>query len=271
MNTKYLNIKKYGIHYLLVILLASFAFIASQKDSVLEARATDQQSKYEKITEVPAANPPVTAPYIFSSDFGVGARGGQVSELQKRLKIRTSGTFDAETLNAVLDLQLKTGLISSKTEYGAGYIGRRTRDFLNTGRVTRFIKIITNQTTSSQPSVQPPVVTEDQSPVQSPVQTPVVKKDTVQITIDGVGTFNIEFKNGDSAFDILKRASVENGFILDYESYSWGVMVTRIGNKDAQGTYYWAFYYNGAYAQVGASDQQVLKNDITEWRYESWE
>lgn len=95
--------------------------------------------------------------------------------------------------------------------------------------------------------------------------------DTTRLIIDGVGTYTVNILGRDSAFDILSRASKENGFELEGDYYSWGIMVTKIGDKEAKGTYYWAFYYNGAYAQVGANAQKVSKNDVTEWRYESWQ
>ncbi len=94
--------------------------------------------------------------------------------------------------------------------------------------------------------------------------------ETVQMSISGLGDFTVPISDGENAFDALKEAANENGFKIEYKTYSWGVMITKIGSQDMQGSYYWALYYNGSYAQVGASDLTVKNNDKIKWSYESW-
>ena len=96
------------------------------------------------------------------------------------------------------------------------------------------------------------------------------KKDTVQMNITGLGKYTVEIKAGDTAFDALKRAASQNGFPIGYKVYSFGMMVSKIGSNESQGTYYWALYYNGSYSMVGSSDLLIKDKDIIEWRYESW-
>ena len=119
-----------------------------------------------------------------------------------------------------------------------------------------------------------PVQTNTAAVTNQPVQTPVVppvQKDSVDVKISGFGTYTVELKSGDTAFDALKRAASQNGFSLEYKVYSFGVMISKIGSTEAQGTYYWALYYNGGYSSVGASDLKLKNKDVTEWRYETWQ
>jgi len=96
------------------------------------------------------------------------------------------------------------------------------------------------------------------------------KKDTVEMDITGLGKYTVEVRAGDTAFDALKRAASQNGLPIRYKIYSFGMMVTGIGAKESQGTYYWGLYYNGSYSMVGSSDLLIKDKDIIEWRYESW-
>ncbi len=109
-------------------------------------------------------------------------------------------------------------------------------------------------------------------------QTVSVAKDavaqTATVKIDGLGSYSVPLKSGDTGFDILGRASSQNGFPIDYKMYSFGPMITKIGSIAAEdhvtwGTY-WALYYNGAYSDVGAGDLKINNNDVTEWRLETW-
>ncbi len=107
-----------------------------------------------------------------------------------------------------------------------------------------------------------------QSAPTQPVQTNPAE--TVEMQISGLGSFTVPITDGENAFDALKEAANENGFRIEYKTYSWGVMITKIGGTEMQGTYYWALYYNGNYSDVGASDLTVKNNDVIKWSYESW-
>lgn len=105
------------------------------------------------------------------------------------------------------------------------------------------------------------------------VETPVApKKDSVTLSVVGQGSYNVNIVDGDSAFDVLLRAATTNGFKVGYKTYSFGRMVTQIGESKEGNSYYWMLYNNGASAQVGADDLAVKANDIIEWNLEipSW-
>lgn len=123
-------------------------------------------------------------------------------------------------------------------------------------------KTVTNTTAPVQTAT-----TETSTTVKEP---PPAPKKLAKLEIDGLGVFDVEVGDGINAFEMLKKAAQDNVFNLKYESYSWGVMITQIGSKSAEGSYYWALYANGAYAQVGASDILVLENDQIKWSYETW-
>ncbi|AKM81831.1 TPA: DUF4430 domain-containing protein [Candidatus Berkelbacteria bacterium] len=100
----------------------------------------------------------------------------------------------------------------------------------------------------------------------------VDKKEAIQatVTIQNVGSFKVDLQAGDNAFAVLKRASEQNSFPLKYDSYSFGVFVNSIGGIAPAGNQYWAFYFNGTFSNVGASDQPVTKGDSIFWQLASF-
>lgn len=110
------------------------------------------------------------------------------------------------------------------------------------------------------------------APQTQPVSSPAVPayQKSITLNIIGLGSYNVPIYDGDNGFTVLKRAANQNGFQIEYKTYSWGVMITKIGNTAAAGTYYWALYYNGGYSDVGASDLIVKDKDVIKWSYESW-
>lgn len=96
-----------------------------------------------------------------------------------------------------------------------------------------------------------------------------VEKNQATVTIENVGSYKVDLQAGDNAFDILKRAATNN-FALEYDTYSFGVFVTSIGGITPQGNQYWAFYFNGAFSNVGASDQPIQKGDSVFWQLASF-
>jgi len=131
-----------------------------------------------------------------------------------------------------------------------------------------------------QAKTQTPVITAIATtpPVVKPAIKTVTKKvyvkekvaDSATVTVQGVGSYKVETKADDTAFDILFRASKENNFKFEYQQYDFGVFVTSIAGIAPAGNQYWSFYYNGQYAQVGASDQKISNNDTTFWELASF-
>lgn len=126
---------------------------------------------------------------------------------------------------------------------------------------------------ASTPTPEPAPVVEPQVVTKTITKTVVVKEEpepTANITIEGIGSYNMEVGSADTAFGILKEASIAHGFALEYQSYDFGIFVTAIGGVKPTGSQYWAFYYNGKYSMVGASDQQVYEGDSIYWKLETF-
>ncbi len=90
------------------------------------------------------------------------------------------------------------------------------------------------------------------------------------VIIENVGSFKVNLQAGDNAFSVLQRASNQNNFALAYDTYSFGVFITGIGGITPTGNQYWAFYYNGTFSNVGASDQPVKLDDSMVWQLASF-
>ena len=73
----------------------------------------------------------------FTDELYVGVKGEGVRILQEELvklgylRIEPSGYYGDVTVNAVMRLQMKMGVITSKTDHGAGVVGPKTRAALN--------------------------------------------------------------------------------------------------------------------------------------------
>lgn len=102
-------------------------------------------------------------------------------------------------------------------------------------------------------------------------ETPVAIAESKYVTfsIDGA-KYEIKINEGDDAFTVLMRAASTKSFSVGYKTYSFGNMITEIAGKKAEGTYYWALYYNDEYSMAGAGELVVKEGDNIEWRYESW-
>lgn len=112
-----------------------------------------------------------------------------------------------------------------------------------------------------------PAVVETKTIIKT-VEAPVKKQ--ASVIVSGLGSYKVDVKSGDNAFLLLKRAATKNGFTIKYDTYSFGVFVTEIGGIKPSATQYWAFYYNGQFSNVGASDQKISTNDTTFWKLESF-
>lgn len=91
-------------------------------------------------------------------------------------------------------------------------------------------------------------------------------KKLASVTIQGIGSYNIEIQNRETAFSLLQKAADENGFNLEYQLFDFGVFITAIGDTKPDTNQYWAFYYNGQYSMVGASAQAISEGDTTFWQ-----
>lgn len=111
--------------------------------------------------------------------------------------------------------------------------------------------------------------TSSSNTITKPTPTPTIEIKEATIKIENVGTYKVEIKAGDSTFSILKRAASQNGFAIAYDTYDFGVFVTSIDGIKANNSQFWAFYYNGAFSSVGASDQKISQDDVISWKLQS--
>ncbi|MDO8686758.1 MAG: DUF4430 domain-containing protein [Candidatus Berkelbacteria bacterium] len=173
----------------------------------------------------------------------------KISALENKL-------IDSETKNS--DLEIKLNDLQTKVE--------------NYRRIASIPKQILGEQTETPQEIikyieKDPIV---KTVTQTKVVTKEIEKNQATVTIENIGSFRVNLQENENAFTILKKASVENGFPLEFQEYSFGVFITSIGSIKPSGNQYWAFYYNGKYSMVGASDQKIINNDTTFWKLESF-
>jgi len=128
----------------------------------------------------------------------------------------------------------------------------------------------------NQPTEQKTVTTDPQPTKPVEVKTIVVTApapvlNQAIITVEGIGSYKVGVKKNETAYSSLVRTGSKNGFSV--QSTNWGgnlgYSVDGINGPAPYGKY-WAFYYNGKFSQVGASNQKLKNNDAIFWRLESW-
>jgi len=98
-------------------------------------------------------------------------------------------------------------------------------------------------------------------------------KEEVSLTIDnGEGApweFRADFKEGMTAFDLLKEKADESGLTLKTKTYDIGIMVETIGDKEnGQDGKYWLYYVNGELPMVAVDKQELKPGDKVEFKFE---
>ena len=125
------------------------------------------------------------------------------------------------------------------------------------------------------PEAQPSPIIQEMPQTMSPVPTitPLItpQNQIVYVNIQGLGNFQVNLKDSDTAFSVLQRAAEENNFQVGYQNYgSLGIFVSCIANICQDKNHYWAFYHNDEYSLVGASYLKVYANDSTVWKLENY-
>ncbi|MCL5794747.1 MAG: DUF4430 domain-containing protein [Patescibacteria group bacterium] len=120
-------------------------------------------------------------------------------------------------------------------------------------------------TTTQTPQSSTPNVTK---PSAEPTKNIIAK--TVQLKIQGLDSYKIDWTENDNGWDIMRKAADKYAFLLVYKNYGWGMWVKQIGKLAEHDNYYWALYYNNGYSQVGITDLKPQANDIIEWKMETW-
>ncbi len=120
------------------------------------------------------------------------------------------------------------------------------------------------------PTSTPTLMAHETTQTNTQTVTRTLQSVTVKIQGSSINKiYQVEFRENDTAFSVLLRAGEENNFTISYQNYgSLGVFVDCIAGVCGGNNYYWAFYYNGQYSDLGASSQPVSPGDITYWRFE---
>lgn len=100
-----------------------------------------------------------------------------------------------------------------------------------------------------------------------PIQTQQPSGRTFQQIVEGSKTnqFQTEFSEGQNAIEILKKE--HNVETKDFGG-GMGEMVLAIDGIRPPGKYFWAFYVNNQFSNVGASSYKVREGDVLEWKLE---
>jgi hypothetical protein len=81
---------------------------------------------------------------------------------------------------------------------------------------------------------------------------------------------NINIENNLSVFDLLLKMQAENNIELTYDDYGGdlGTMITAIdGLNNGADNYWWKYWVNDDYANMGASNYILNDGDKIEWKY----
>ena len=99
-----------------------------------------------------------------------------------------------------------------------------------------------------------------------------VKEKAILIIDNGEGnpeTFDVDFNQGDTAFDLLKNKAEQSELNLKTKTYDIGVMVEAIGDKEnGQDGKYWLYYVNKEMPMVSADKKEIKPGDLVEFKFE---
>lgn len=100
-----------------------------------------------------------------------------------------------------------------------------------------------------------------------------IKKEIVLLVIDDSEgtpkTFEAEFNEGMTAFDLLKIKAEELNIVLKTKTYDIGTLVETIRDKEnGQDGKYWMYYVNGEMPMVAADKKEIKPGDKIEFKFE---
>lgn len=112
------------------------------------------------------------------------------------------------------------------------------------------------------------------TPVVAPTQQEQPAR-TAAVMLDfGDGTVKtydaLPFTEGESLFDITKRAATEHGLGFENDPPNqYGILITQIGDKRGgpPENKYWTWYENGRMGQVSADTYKLVPGDVLEWKF----
>jgi len=99
-----------------------------------------------------------------------------------------------------------------------------------------------------------------------------IKQEVVLIIDNGEGepeTFKVEFKEGMTAFDLLKEKTEELNIVLKTKTYDIGIFIEVIGDKEnGEEEKYWMYYVNDEMPMVSADKNEIKAGDKVEFKFE---
>lgn len=100
----------------------------------------------------------------------------------------------------------------------------------------------------------------------------VVGKEVMLVIDDGgrnPKTLIAEFKEGMTAFDLLKEEAEKLALALETKNYDMGVFIEAIGDREnGQDGKYWLYYVNGQLPMVAADKKEIKAGDKVEFKFE---
>ena len=82
-------------------------------------------------------------------------------------------------------------------------------------------------------------------------------------------TFEVEFKEGMTAFDLLKNKTEDSNIFLKTKKYDVGIFIETIGDREnGENGKYWMYYINDEMPMVAADKQELNPDDKTEFKFE---
>ena len=92
---------------------------------------------------------------------------------------------------------------------------------------------------------------------------------TINSGEENIQIFESEFKQGTTAFDLLKNKAEETGLILETKVYDFGTLVETIGDqKNGDEGKYWLYYINNEMPMVAVDKQELNPGDKVEFKFE---
>ena len=103
--------------------------------------------------------------------------------------------------------------------------------------------------------------------------TEIVTQEEVSLIIDdgeeGPKTFQAEFRDGMTAFDLLEEKTEESNIVLKTKTYDIGILIEAIGDKEnGEEEKYWMYYVNDEMPMVSADKKEINAEDKVEFRFE---
>ena len=99
-----------------------------------------------------------------------------------------------------------------------------------------------------------------------------VKQEVILVIDDGGGTprrFETEFKQGMTAFDLLKEGAEKLALTTKTKTYDIGIFIEAIGDKEnGQDGKYWLYYVNEEMPMVASDKKEIKIGDKVEFKFE---